>query len=70
MYWKSIGSALGIAILISLFLMQLSRNTTDLWLSYWVTSISQNNNVTNVSYIDNGIQKILLPFIIFYYLFF
>ncbi|KAG8239359.1 hypothetical protein J437_LFUL018889, partial [Ladona fulva] len=42
-YWLSIGHALAISILISLALMQLSRNISDWWLSYWVTHAQYSN---------------------------
>lgn len=36
-YLRAIGYLLGGAILLSMFLMQSSRNLTDWWLSYWVS---------------------------------
>ncbi|KOC61936.1 Multidrug resistance-associated protein 7 [Habropoda laboriosa] len=36
-YVKAVGRYLAIAILLSMFSMQSSKNITDLWLSYWVT---------------------------------
>ncbi|XP_065830509.1 ATP-binding cassette sub-family C member 10-like [Oscarella lobularis] len=43
-YWLAIGNCLAIAILISMFLMQASRNVNDWWLSYWVTATSCASN--------------------------
>ncbi|NXD28363.1 MRP7 protein, partial [Spelaeornis formosus] len=43
-YWMAVGSCLAISILFSLFLMQASRNISDWWLSYWISSISQTAN--------------------------
>ncbi|NXD91713.1 MRP7 protein, partial [Chaetorhynchus papuensis] len=45
-YWMAMGSCLAISILFSLFLMQASRNISDWWLSYWITSISQTANTS------------------------
>ncbi|XP_064623538.1 ATP-binding cassette sub-family C member 10-like [Lineus longissimus] len=36
-YWKAVGACLAPAVLLSLFLMQGSRNINDWWLSYWVS---------------------------------
>ncbi|KAG7213689.1 hypothetical protein KM043_002932 [Ampulex compressa] len=36
-YVKAVGRYLAISILLSMILMQSSKNITDLWLSYWVT---------------------------------
>lgn len=46
LYIKAIGFGIGIAILMSLLLMQLSQNFTFLWLSYWVAN--RPNNSTGV----------------------
>ncbi|XP_043508427.1 ATP-binding cassette sub-family C member 10 [Frieseomelitta varia] len=46
-YIKAIGPYLAISIILSMFLMQSSKNVTDLWLSYWVTHV--NINVTNIT---------------------
>ncbi|NXO08693.1 MRP7 protein, partial [Oriolus oriolus] len=45
-YWLAMGSCLAISILFSLFLMQASRNISDWWLSYWISSISQTPNTS------------------------
>lgn len=50
-YLRAIGYLLSGAILLSLFLMQSSRNLTDWWLSYWVTHESlRPYNRSNTSY--------------------
>ncbi|KAF4523999.1 hypothetical protein B566_EDAN013841 [Ephemera danica] len=54
-YWISIGHLLGIAILLSLVLMQASRNLTDWWLSYWVTHQVPNHNSTSLTNIPTFI---------------
>ncbi|NXA64135.1 MRP7 protein, partial [Mohoua ochrocephala] len=43
-YWLAMGSCLAVSILFSLFLMQASRNISDWWLSYWISSIPQTAN--------------------------
>lgn len=49
-YFKAIGNYLVIAIFLSMFLMQTSRNVTDLWLSFWVTHNNDTSgNSTNSS---------------------
>lgn len=45
MYWKAWGPTLGLLIILSLFLMQASRNLSDTWLAYWIRSIN-NSNIT------------------------
>lgn len=48
-YWLAIGHLLGLSILLSLFLMQTSRNLTDWWLAYWVTHAVPTHNATSFS---------------------
>lgn len=43
-YLRAIGYLLSGAILLSILLMQSSRNITDWWLSYWVSAYIQNLN--------------------------
>lgn len=50
-YCKSVGYFLTIFTLLTLTLMQLSRNLTDFWLSYW-TENSPNINSTNELFTD------------------
>ncbi|GLV33119.1 uncharacterized protein CBL_10466 [Carabus blaptoides fortunei] len=58
-YWKAVGHLLSISILLSMVLMQTSRNMTDWWLSYWVsnsgssnsTNSTDNSNVTSPAYV-------------------
>ncbi|XP_039915648.1 ATP-binding cassette sub-family C member 10 isoform X1 [Hirundo rustica] len=45
-YWMAMGSCLAVSILFSLFLMQASRNISDWWLSYWISSMSQTANTS------------------------
>lgn len=45
-YWLAMGSCLALSILLSLLLMQASRNISDWWLSHWISSISQTANTS------------------------
>ncbi|XP_061847183.1 ATP-binding cassette sub-family C member 10 isoform X2 [Colius striatus] len=45
-YWLAVGSCMACSILFSLLLMQASRNISDWWLSYWISSISQTANTS------------------------
>lgn len=36
-YWKSMGRTLGSFVLVSVIMMQVSRNLTDAWLAHWVS---------------------------------
>ena len=48
-YWRAVGSLMSPLILLSLVLMQVSRNLTDVWLAHWV-SAEENNTSPNTSY--------------------
>ncbi|XP_043489860.1 ATP-binding cassette sub-family C member 10 [Polistes fuscatus] len=50
-YVTAVGRYLAISILISMILMQSSKNMTDLWLSYWVTH-------TNISSFNSTIKPL------------
>uniref|UniRef100_A0A3P9JS00 ATP-binding cassette sub-family C member 10 n=1 Tax=Oryzias latipes TaxID=8090 RepID=A0A3P9JS00_ORYLA len=41
-YWTSMGGVLASSVLLSLLLMQASKNISDWWLSYWVSSLRSN----------------------------
>ncbi|NXF04724.1 MRP7 protein, partial [Smithornis capensis] len=45
-YWLAVGTWVALSILFSLLLMQASRNISDWWLSYWISSISQTANTS------------------------
>ncbi|CAG9799085.1 unnamed protein product [Chironomus riparius] len=45
-YWKSMGIFTGVLTIVSVLMMQLSRNTTDAWLAHWVSLESASNNTT------------------------
>lgn len=59
-YFKAMGFLLASAILLSLVLMQTSRNVSDWWLSYWVTAAGNTSNSTNVTF--GGEEYIVLRY--------
>ncbi|XP_038654866.1 multidrug resistance-associated protein 7 [Scyliorhinus canicula] len=42
-YWLSIGKWLAFSVLVCMFLMQVSRNLSDWWLSYWISQAQHKN---------------------------
>ncbi|XP_066451295.1 ATP-binding cassette sub-family C member 10 [Eleutherodactylus coqui] len=51
-YWRAVGAALGISVLLALLFMQASRNVSDWWLSYWISSLpdaSQNSSLVTLT---------------------
>lgn len=58
-YWKSIGRMLSLFIIISMILMQASRNITDVWLSIWVSASITPTNSTNLT--KNSFKSIETP---------
>lgn len=61
-YWRAVGGALAVAILLSLLLMQGSKNVSDWWLSYWISELKYNGSAaTHVTPAFSSLQ--LLPFI-------
>ncbi|KAK7815528.1 hypothetical protein U0070_005640 [Myodes glareolus] len=43
-YWRAMGSGLAVAILVSLLLMQATRNGADWWLSHWLSQLKTARN--------------------------
>ncbi|XP_067441604.1 ATP-binding cassette sub-family C member 10 isoform X1 [Thunnus thynnus] len=43
-YWVSVGGVLAASILISLLLMQASKNVSDWWLSHWISELKNNGS--------------------------
>lgn len=41
-YWRAVGGCLAVSVLLSLFLMQASKNVSDWWLSHWISHIKDN----------------------------
>ncbi|XP_042318198.1 ATP-binding cassette sub-family C member 10 isoform X2 [Sceloporus undulatus] len=60
-YWLAVGSCLALSILLSLLLMQGSRNISDWWLSNWISSLPHAGN-TSVSNISIQLNSQLLLF--------
>ncbi|KAL7987480.1 hypothetical protein Chor_006399 [Crotalus horridus] len=50
-YWLAVGSCLALSILLSLLLMQASRNISDWWLSNWISSLphTENNSINSLA---------------------
>lgn len=45
-YWGAVGGVLAASILMSLFLMQASKNVSDWWLSHWISEMKNNGSTT------------------------
>ncbi|XP_028265903.1 multidrug resistance-associated protein 7 isoform X2 [Parambassis ranga] len=43
-YWVAVGRVLAISILLSLLLMQASKNVSDWWLSHWISELKNNGS--------------------------
>ncbi|XP_029800371.1 multidrug resistance-associated protein 7 isoform X2 [Suricata suricatta] len=43
-YWRAVGRGLALAILLSLLLMQGTRNAADWWLSHWISQLKTDKN--------------------------
>ncbi|KAI2659397.1 ATP-binding cassette sub-family C member 10 [Labeo rohita] len=41
-YWRAVGGCMAVAVLLSLFLMQASKNVSDWWLSHWISHLKDN----------------------------
>nr|XP_033480550.1 multidrug resistance-associated protein 7 [Epinephelus lanceolatus]XP_033480551.1 multidrug resistance-associated protein 7 [Epinephelus lanceolatus] len=59
-YWSAVGGVLAASILMSLLLMQASKNVSDWWLSHWISELK--NNRTNCSSSDAFSSPHLLLF--------
>lgn len=53
-YWSAVGSLLSFSVLLSLFLMQASRNANDWWLSYWVSHSHYPSDTIESSHISHS----------------
>ncbi|XP_074640753.1 ATP-binding cassette sub-family C member 10-like [Tubulanus polymorphus] len=49
-YWKAVGKCLSPLVLLSLLLMQGSRNINDWWLSYWISHSHHSHDNSTYSY--------------------
>ncbi|KAM9362938.1 ATP-binding cassette sub-family C member 10 [Symphorus nematophorus] len=43
-YWAAVGGVMAVSILMSLFLMQASKNVSDWWLSHWISELKNNGS--------------------------
>uniref|UniRef100_A0A452TJ18 ATP-binding cassette sub-family C member 10 n=1 Tax=Ursus maritimus TaxID=29073 RepID=A0A452TJ18_URSMA len=48
-YWRAVGRGLALAILLSLLLMQATRNAADWWLSHWISQLKADKNSSQES---------------------
>ncbi|XP_047433724.1 ATP-binding cassette sub-family C member 10 [Mugil cephalus] len=48
-YWSAVGGLLATCILMSLLLMQASRNVSDWWLSHWISELKNTNASTGTN---------------------
>ncbi|KAF7254110.1 Multidrug resistance-associated protein 7 [Varanus komodoensis] len=55
-YWLAVGSCLALSILLSLLLMQASRNVSDWWLSNWISNLphTETTSVSNLSVLPSS----------------
>lgn len=56
-YWKAVTTPLGLIVLASVILMQVTRNLSDAWLAHWVTDTTLDNS-TNI---DNDLKHVIQP---------
>lgn len=70
-YWNAWGSPLGSVVGVSLFLMQSSKNFSDLWLAFWSRSRDTPSNATEIlnagqfntsSYAEHFIENVMCIF--------
>ncbi|XP_015256948.1 PREDICTED: multidrug resistance-associated protein 7-like [Cyprinodon variegatus] len=62
-YWFAVGGALAASILMSLLLMQASKNVSDWWLSHWISSLKNNgSSCAN----DSSSTHLLLPHLLLF----
>lgn len=48
-YWMSVGKLLAFLVLLSIFLMQATRNLSDWWLSHWISHLKHKTDSTSNS---------------------
>uniref|UniRef100_A0A665UE38 ATP-binding cassette, sub-family C (CFTR/MRP), member 10 n=1 Tax=Echeneis naucrates TaxID=173247 RepID=A0A665UE38_ECHNA len=46
-YWVAVGGVLASSVLMSLLLMQASKNISDWWLSHWISELKNNGSTTS-----------------------
>ncbi|KAJ6651178.1 hypothetical protein lerEdw1_000730, partial [Lerista edwardsae] len=62
-YWMAVGSCLALSILLSLLLMQASRNVSDWWLSNWISSLphAENTSLRNLTVLPSSQLLLFSP---------
>uniref|UniRef100_A0A8B9HD58 ATP-binding cassette, sub-family C (CFTR/MRP), member 10 n=1 Tax=Astyanax mexicanus TaxID=7994 RepID=A0A8B9HD58_ASTMX len=43
-YWRAVGGCMAFSVLLSLLLMQGTKNVSDWWLSYWISNVKTNGS--------------------------
>ncbi|XP_056590358.1 ATP-binding cassette sub-family C member 10 [Triplophysa dalaica] len=51
-YWRAVGGCMAVSVLLSLLLMQASKNVSDWWLSHWISHMK--DNVTQLVSLSAG----------------
>uniref|UniRef100_A0A8C6LRY5 ATP-binding cassette, sub-family C (CFTR/MRP), member 10 n=1 Tax=Nothobranchius furzeri TaxID=105023 RepID=A0A8C6LRY5_NOTFU len=61
-YWSAVGGVIAASIVLSLLLMQASKNTADWWLSYWISTLNHNGSTcrSDRSLADGVLPHLLL----------
>ncbi|KAG5855049.1 hypothetical protein ANANG_G00044780 [Anguilla anguilla] len=59
-YRLAVGSCLTFFILISLLLMQASKNASDWWLSHWISQLKSGNNISHSVLLNRDLSYLLL----------
>lgn len=54
-YWRSTGGCLGLSVVASVVLMQVTRNLSDVWLAHWVSQDNSTANTASLTGPDDGI---------------
>ncbi|XP_034739863.1 multidrug resistance-associated protein 7 [Etheostoma cragini] len=53
-YWAAVGGVLAASVLMSLLLMQASKNVSDWWLTHWITELKNNGSTSTNSTISSS----------------
>ncbi|KAG7220300.1 hypothetical protein INR49_018292 [Caranx melampygus] len=60
-YWSAVGGALASSILVSLLLMQASKNVSDWWLSHWISELKNNGSTRSNGSFDSSHLLLFSP---------
>lgn len=55
-YWQAWGPSIGLIALLSIVLMQASKNFSDTWLAHWIQTINSSNDTAELAGTFNGTQ--------------